>query len=203
MKKNKRFIGFVSVLIALIILVPVIGLFVMTSPEKKVEQTTPTSTHVSKVKKNQKPKTTKTSETTPAVVKEAQPQSTVDTPTNNQTTTTSSTTTVNQGQNASNQNSQATPSTPTPSATPKFTAQEAIAVAQSYYDRTGLSPSNMHFDIVDTHQVLVGSDGKTYWHVIGSVDGSPYMAYDIAVDNGTIHDGVLYAQGQGNFVPVE
>lgn len=35
MKKNKRFIGFVSVLIALIILVPVIGLFVMTSPEKK------------------------------------------------------------------------------------------------------------------------------------------------------------------------
>ena len=74
MKKNKRFIGFVSVLIALIILVPVIGLFVMTSPEKKVEQTMPTSTHVSKVKKNQKPKTTKTSETTPAVVKEAQPQ---------------------------------------------------------------------------------------------------------------------------------
>ncbi len=198
MKKNKRFIGFVSVLIALIILVPVIGLFVMTSPEKKVEQTTPTSTHVSKVKKNQKPKTTKTSETTPAVVKEAQPQSTVDTPTNNQTTTTSSTTTVNQGQNDSNQNNQAMPST-----TPKFTAQEAIAVAQSYYDRTGLSPSNMHFDIVDTHQVLVGSDGKTYWHVIGFVDGSPYMAYDIAVDNGTIHDGVLYAQGQGNFVPVE
>lgn len=203
MKKNKRFIGFVSVLIALIILVPVIGLFVMTSPEKKAEQTTPTSTHVSKVKKNQKPKTTKTSETTPAVVKEAQPQSTVDTPTNNQTTTTSSTTTTSQGQNASNQNSQATPSTPTPSAAPKFTAQEAIAVAQSYYDRTGLSPSNMHFDIVDTHQVLVGSDGKTYWHVIGFVDGSPYMAYDIAVDNGTIHDGVLYAQGQGNFVPAE
>ncbi|CAI3420108.1 hypothetical protein CIRMBP1277_01630 [Enterococcus cecorum] len=203
MKKNKRFIGFVSVLIALIILVPVIGLFVMTSPEKKVEQTMPTSTHVSKVKKNQKPKTTKTSETTPAVVKEAQLQSTVDTPTNNQTTTTSSTTTVNQGQNDSNQNNQAMPSTQTPSATPKFTAQEAIAVAQSYYDRTGLSPSNMHFDIVDTHQVLVGSDGKTYWHVIGSVDGSPYMAYDIAVDNDTIHDGVLYAQGQGNFVPAE
>ena len=96
-----------SVLIALIILVPVIGLFVMTSPEKKVEQTMPTSTHVSKVKKNQKPKTTKTSETTPAVVKEAQPQSTVDTPTNNQTTTTSSTTTVNQDQNDSNQNNQA------------------------------------------------------------------------------------------------
>ena len=198
MKKNKRFIGFVSVLIALIILVPVIGLFVMTSPEKKVEQTTSTSTHVSKVKKNQKPKTTKASESTPDIVKEAQPQSTVDTPTNNQTTTTSSTTTVNQGQNDSNQNNQATPS-----ATPKFTAQEAIAVAQSYYDRTGLSPSNMHFDIVDTHQVLVGSDGKTYWHVIGFVDGSPYMAYDIAVDNGTIHEGVLYAQGQGNFVPTE
>lgn len=203
MKKNKRFIGFVSVLIALIILVSVIGLFVMTSPEKKVEQTMPTSTHVSKVKKNQKPKTTKTSETTPAVVKEAQPQSTVDTPTNNQTTTTSSTTTVNQGQNDSNQNNQAMPSTPTPSATPKFAAQEAIAVAQSYYDRTGLSPSNMVFDIPDKSQVLVGSDGKTYWHVIGSVDGSPYMAYDIAVDNGTIREGVLYAQGQGNFVPAE
>ncbi|STP82261.1 Uncharacterised protein [Enterococcus cecorum] len=101
MKKNKRFIGFVSVLTALIILVPVIGLFVMTSPEKKVEQTTPTSTHVSKVKKNQKPKTTKTSESTPDTVKEAQPQSTVDTPTNNQTTTTSSTTTAGQGQNSS------------------------------------------------------------------------------------------------------
>ena len=62
MKKNKRFIGLVSILIALIILVPVIGLFVMTSPEKKVEQTTPTSTHVSKVKRTKKPKTTKTSE---------------------------------------------------------------------------------------------------------------------------------------------
>lgn len=203
MKKNKRFIGLVSILIALIILVPVIGLFVMTSPEKKVEQTMLTSTTVNKVKKNTKPKTTKASEAIPDVVKEAPPQSTVDTHTNNQTTTTSRTTTVNQDQNDSNQNSQAVPSTPTPSATPKFTAQEAIAVAQSYYDRTGLSPSNMHFDIVDTHQVLVGSDGKTYWHVIGSVDGSPYMAYDIAVDNGTIHEGVLYAQGQGNFVPAE
>ena len=201
MKKNKRFIGLVSILIALIILVPVIGLFVMTSPEKKVEQTTPTSTHVSKVKKNQKPKTTKTSESTPDIVKEAQPQSTVDTPTNNQTTTTSSTTTAGQGQNSSDQNSQVTPNMP--SATPKFTAPEAIAVAQSYYDRTGLSPSNMVFDIPDKSQVLVGSDGKTYWHVIGSVDGSPYMAYDIAVDNGTIREGVLYAQGQGNFVPAE
>lgn len=201
MKKNKRFIGLVSILIALIILVPVIGLFVMTSPEKKEEQTTPTSTTVSKVKKTKKPKTTKTSESTPDIVKEAQPQSTVDTPTNNQTTTTSSTTTTGQGQNSSDQNSQVTPNTP--SATPKFTAQEAIAVAQSYYDRTGLSPSNMHFDIVGTHQVLVGSDGKTYWHVIGFVEGSPYMAYDIAVDNGTIHEGVLYAQGQGNFVPAE
>lgn len=196
-KKNKLFFSIVAILLTLIIAVPIIGwLWAKHETTSLLPSTTTTSQSVKKTAK----KTTTTPSTKSSTVRDTSSTSPekVANPWQTTSETSSSSSVVEETTPSSSQSN--TPTTPnTPSN--YYTADEAVAIVTAYYDRSGLSPTNVTFAVSDPTKVLVDQGNQYYWHVIGSVDGNPYMAYDVQLANGTIRESYLYGEGQATFVP--
>lgn len=198
-KQNKRFITIVTVLVLLIILVPIVGMLWAKHETTTVTVSPNTTTTSQSVKKTAK-KTTTTPSTKSSAVRDTSSTSPEKATNPWQTTseTSSSSSVVEETIPSSSQsNIPTTPNTPSN----YYTADEAVAIVTAYYDRSGLSPTNVTFAVSDPTKVLVDQGNQYYWHVIGSVDGNPYMAYDVQLANGTIRESYLYGEGQATFVP--